>query len=84
MERELPDYIKRLQAVLAAEPAKQAKYRAHIDRQFFELKLHLYIAFEMRRRRTARLERRIAALEDAQQTDARKVRVASLLFWELN
>jgi len=58
MERELPNYIKRLQAVLAAEPAKQAKYRAHIDRQFFELNLHLYIAYEMMRRRIERLERK--------------------------
>ena len=65
MERELPDYIKRLQAVLAAEPAKQAKYRAHIDRQFFELKLHLYIAYEMMRRRIERLERKAQISKDA-------------------
>jgi len=65
MERELPDYIKRLQAVIAAEPAKQAKYRAHIDRQFFELKLHLYIAYEMMRRRIERLERKAQISKDA-------------------
>lgn len=57
MEGELPDYIRRLQAVLAADQAQQAKRRAHLDRQFFELNLHIYIAFEMLRRRIERLER---------------------------
>ena len=58
MERELPDYIKRLQAVIAAEPAKQAEYWAHLDRQFFELKFHICIGFEMLRRRVERLEQK--------------------------
>ena len=65
MDQELPDYIKRLQAVIAAEPAKQAEYRAHMDRQFFEFKLHLYIAYEMMRRRIERLERKAQTSKDA-------------------
>lgn len=60
MERELPDYIKRLQAVIANADAEGAKYRAHLDRQFFELNLHIYILFEMLRRRIERLERKTA------------------------
>lgn len=64
MERELPDYIKRLQAVIAAEPAKQAEYRAHMDRQFFELKFHICIAYELMRRRIERLERNAQISKD--------------------
>ncbi len=37
--------------------------RAYWDKQFFELRLHIYVAFELLRRRTEKLERRIAALE---------------------
>ena len=78
MERELPDYIKRLQAVLAADQAEWPKRRAHLDRQFFELNLHIYIAYELTRRR---LERRIAKLERAMGVNQREVR---LPFWALN
>ena len=65
MERELPDYIKRLQAVVATADAEGVKYRAHLDRQFFELKLHIYIAFELMRRRIERLERNAQISKDA-------------------
>ena len=78
MERELPDYIKRLQAVVATADAEGVKYRAHLDLQFFELKLHIYILFEMLRRRTVKLEQRVAKLEDASPKEIR------LPYWDLN
>jgi hypothetical protein len=84
MERELPDYIKRLQAVLAADQAEWPKRRAHLDRQFFELNLHIYILFEMLRRHVDRLERRISRLEDATQTDGPTSFKVSRPYWELN
>jgi len=84
MERELPDYIKRLQAVLAADQAEWPKRRAHLDRQFFELNLHIYILFKMLRRRADRLERRISRLEDATQTEGLTLIKVSRPYWELN
>jgi asparagine synthetase B (glutamine-hydrolysing) len=84
MERELPDYIKRLQAVLAADQAEWPKRRAHLDRQFFELNLHIYILFEMLRRRADRLEMRIAKLEDAAQTVEPNQKEVRLPYWALN
>ena len=84
MERELPDYIKRLRAVLAADQAEWPKRRAHLDRQFFELNLHIYILFEMIRRRADRLEMRIAKLEDATQTEGANPIEVSLPYWDLN
>ena len=65
MERELPDYIKRLQNAVATADAEGVKYRAHLDRQFFELKFHIYIGFEMLRRRIERLERNAQISKDA-------------------
>jgi hypothetical protein len=41
----------------------QRENRAFFDKQFFELRLHIFVAFELLRRRVAKLERRIAALE---------------------
>ena len=84
MERELPDYIKRLQAILAADQAEWPKRRAHLDRQFFELNLHIYILFEMLRRRADRLEMRITKLEDATQTEGANPIEVSLPYWDLN
>lgn len=84
MERELPDYIKRLQAVLAADQAEWPKRRAHLDRQFFELNLHIYILFEMLRRRADRLKTRVSKLEDATQPVDAKQKEVRLPYWALN
>lgn len=81
MEREVPEYIKRLRVLIETE---QAQHRAHMDRQFFELKLHIYIAFELLRRRTARLEMRISRLEDATQTVDANQKEVRLPYWALN
>ena len=39
----------------------QRENRAFWDKQFFELRLDIFVAFELLRRRTAKLERRIPA-----------------------
>jgi hypothetical protein len=51
--------------------------RAFWDKHFFELRLHIYIAFDLLRRRVDRLETRIAKPGDAMQT-------VSLPYWTLN
>ena len=52
--------------------------RAFWDKHFFELRLHIYVAFEMLRRRVDRLETRTAQLNDVAQ------REVSLPYWALN
>lgn len=52
------------------------------DRNFFELRLHIYLAFELLRRRVDRLETR-ARLEDGQSYDTHRIE-ASLPYWALN
>ncbi len=58
--------------------------RAFWDKHFFELRLHIYIAFELFRRRVDRLETRIAKLEDATQTEGANPIEVSLPYWNLN
>ena len=58
--------------------------RAFWDKQFFELRLHIYIAFELLRRRVDRLETRIVELEDAAQTEDTNHSKVSLPYWTLN
>jgi hypothetical protein len=58
--------------------------RALWDKGFFELRLHIYIAFELLRRRADRLEARIAKLEDATPTESTSHIAVSLPYWALN
>ena len=58
--------------------------RAVWDKNFFELRLHIYVAFELLRRDANRLERRIVRLEDAQQTERTNHEEVSPPYWTLN
>ncbi len=52
--------------------------RAFWDKHFFELRLHIYVAFELLRRRIDRLETRTA------RTDGTNPIEANLPYWTLN
>jgi hypothetical protein len=58
--------------------------RAFWDKHFFELRFHIYVAFELLRRRVDRLETRTARLEDAMQTKGTNPIAVSLPYWALN
>jgi hypothetical protein len=59
------------------------KDRAVWDKGFFELRLNIFLLFELLRRRVDRLEARIVKLEDAQNEGTKHMEV-SLPYWDLN
>ena len=78
---EMVQYLEKLKAKIENCHREE---RAFWDKHFFELRLHIYVAFELLRRRVDRFETRIAKLEDATQTDGANPIEVSLPYWALN
>ncbi len=57
---ELVQFLENLKIMIKNQHREE---RAYFDKQFFELRLHIYVAFELMRRDIARLRQRVDRLE---------------------